>query len=197
MTNKKPTKLSKCCGAKLDNFYCMDMWQGYSCTKCGKTPCDITFTDQPEEGDCGITNMKEIMEEAAIYANKEQKELVDSVFKNEEPTKEEVQKEEKGEDDKHNEQEEEFEQMKKLTPKEPEWKEELRHMIYMHCKNCSFTELDIEQFISTLLQSRDREWREKIEVALKSTDNVLGDETMTNKFIHLQSHCRSLLKPTK
>jgi hypothetical protein len=43
------------------------------------------------------------------------------------------------------------------TPKEPEWKEKLRHMIYMHCKNCSFTELDIEQFISSLLSQKDKE----------------------------------------
>lgn len=40
------TKISKCCNAKLYKFY---RWQGYSCTKCGKTPCD-TIEDQPVAG---------------------------------------------------------------------------------------------------------------------------------------------------
>ena len=40
---------------------------------------------------------------------------------------------------------------------------------------------------------KDKEWRERIEEALKSTDSVLGSND-SNRLIHLSSHLRSLVK---
>jgi hypothetical protein len=179
------TKISKCCGSKAEDIYCMGRWQGYMCPKCNK-PCDTIEEVQNEEKTicrvlgCDKPVWKNVCNE---YCEKHHNDIC---------IDEEV-------------------LLLKPTPTQPEkeWKEEAKKYIYraynlsednlpQSRKDAEEIVIKNEQFIQSLLSQKDKEVRQDIlnKIEFECFEIGYPQKTDGEKIISLEQ-IKSLLKPTK